>query len=96
MDTVYIIMNFLSEQLVWVSLLGIAGQIFLSLRKKWFWGIMIPSVTLAITLYWLGNPMPSWMKDTPISTAMNIIFWLPITFVFLVIFVICRMIKRNK
>ena len=96
MDTLYRFLDFLNGIYPLVAVFGSIATIILSLRKKWYFGAIIPVLSFFIALYWLQNPLPSWQKAYPIMTAMNILLWFPLTLLFTVVFVVCRVIRKER
>ena len=96
MDNLFLFLDFLSRHVILVFLLGSAVTIVLSFRKKWYFGVIIPVLSLLITYYWGTNPLPSWRINEPSMTSMNVIFWFPLTCWLFMVFVACRIIKRVR
>ncbi|WP_313132992.1 hypothetical protein [Anaerocolumna sp.] len=77
-----------------VVAIGLFVQIFASLRKSWFWGLILIALSITQVIYWLGNPIPEGLPPT--MTALNSFPWMLVTIVYLVIYFICRHIKSNR
>jgi hypothetical protein len=68
--------NLIIIQGFWPLLIvGIAAQIFIALKLKWYWGFLLPVITMIPTLYWMDNPIKE--GTMPIMTSMSVIlYWI--------------------
>lgn len=73
--------------------IGFFVQIFMSLRKKWFWGLLLIAFSISQVIYWLGNPIPEGHKPT--MTALNAFPWIGVTIIYTAIYLICSLVKKE-
>ena len=56
-----------------LGVLGMAVQVFLSVRKSVLWGFIFPVLAFTQVICWSGNPIPEGQKPT--MTALDTLLW---------------------
>ena len=88
--------DFMESMLGFYSLFLTVGsiiQIFITLKMKWMFGLMLPIYALVCSLFWMSNPIRE--GHMPTMTAMNSLPYLLLIVVYLVIFAVCTYFKKK-
>ena len=95
MDGLYRFFITFGDSFELVFAVGTVVTVVLSLTKLWFLGFTAPVLSLITTFFWWTSPLPTWRYDTPYMSGLRIIFWLPVTIWFFIVFAVCRLVVHR-